>query len=44
MRELLFADDSSVIVHSTEAIQRMVDAFATVSLKVGLKINIKIQK
>ena len=42
VRELLFADDSTLIAHSAEEIQRIVDAFANVSSKFGLKINIKI--
>ena len=41
VRELLSADDSALIVHSTEEIQRIVDAFAKASSKFGLKINIK---
>ena len=41
MRELLFADDSALIAHSAEEIQRIVDAFANASSKFGLKINIK---
>ena len=41
VRELFFADDSALIAHSAEDIQRIVDAFANVSSKFGLKINIK---
>ena len=41
MRELLFADDSALIAHSAQEIQRIVDAFANASSKFGLKINIK---
>ena len=41
VRKLLFADDSALIVHSAEEIQRIVDAFANASSKFGLKINIK---
>ena len=41
VRELLFADDSALISHSTEKIHRIVDAFAIASSKFGLKINIK---
>ena len=41
VRELLFADDSALIAHSTEEIQRIVDAFTNASSKFGLKINIK---
>ena len=33
MRELLFADDSALIAHSAEEIQRIVDAFANASSK-----------
>ena len=40
MRELLFVDDSALIAHSAEEIQRIVDAFANASSKFGLKINI----
>ena len=40
VRELLFADDSALIAHSAEEIQRIVDAFANASSKFGLKINI----
>ena len=40
MRDLLFADDSALIAHSAEEIQRIVDAFANASSKFGLKINI----
>ena len=41
VRELLLADDSALIAHSAEEIQRIVDAFANASSKFGLKINIK---
>ena len=41
VRELLFEDDSALIAHSAEKIQRIVDAFANASSKFGLKINIK---
>ena len=41
VRELLFVDDSALIAHSAEEIQRIVDAFANASSKFGLKINIK---
>ena len=41
VRKLIFADDSAVIAHSAEEIQRIVDAFANASSKFGLKINIK---
>ena len=41
VREMIFADDSALIAHSTEEIQRIVDAFTNASSKFGLKINIK---
>ena len=41
MRELLFGDDSALVAHSAEEIQKIVDAFTDVSKKFGLKINIK---
>ena len=41
MRELLFAEDSALIAHSAEEIQRIVDAFANTSSKFGFRINIK---
>ena len=41
MRELLFADDSALVAHSAEEIQKIVDAFSDASKKFGLKINIK---
>ena len=41
MRELLFADDSALVAHSAEEMQKIVDAFSDVSKKFGLKINIK---
>ena len=40
-RELLYADDSALIAHSAEEIQRMMNAFSDASRKFGLKINIK---
>ena len=40
-RELVFVDDSALITHSAEEIQRIVVAFANASSKFGLKINIK---
>ena len=40
MRELLFADDSALVAHSAEVIQKIVDAFSDASKKFGLKINI----
>ena len=41
VRKLIFADDSTLIDHSAEEIQRIVDVFAIASSKFGLKINIK---
>ena len=41
MRELLFADDSALVAHSAEEMQKIVDAFSEASKKFGLKINIK---
>ena len=41
MRELLFADDSALVAHSAEEMQKIVDAFSDMSKKFGLKINIK---
>ena len=41
MRELLFADDSALVAHSAEVIQKIIDAFSNPSKKFGLKINIK---
>ena len=41
IRELLFADDSALLAHSAEEIQRIINAFSDASKKFGLKINIK---
>ena len=41
MRELLFADDSTLVTHSAEEMQKIVDVFSKASTKFGLKINIK---
>ena len=41
VREQPFADDSALIVHSAEEIQRIDDAFSKASSKFGLNINIK---
>ena len=40
MRELLFADDSALVAHSAEEMQKIVDAFSNASKTFGLKINI----
>ena len=36
MTELLFADDSALVAHSAEEMQKIVDAFSNVSKKFGL--------
>ena len=41
MRQLLFADDSTLVAHSAEDMQELVDAFSDASKKFGLKINTK---
>ena len=41
IRELLFADDSALVAHSAEEMQKIVDAFSDASKKFGLKINFK---
>ena len=41
IRELLFADDTALVAHSAEEMQKIVDAFSDASKKFGLKINIK---
>ena len=41
MRELLFADDSALVPHSAEEMQKIVDAFSNASKKFGLKIDTK---
>ena len=41
MNELLFIDDSALIAHSAEEMQKIVDAFSDVSKAFALKINIK---
>ena len=41
MRELLFTDDSALVAHSAEEMQKIVDAFSDASKKFDLKINIK---
>ena len=41
MRELLFADDSALVAHSAEEMQKLVDALSDASKKFGLKIIIK---
>ena len=39
--KLLFAEDSALVAHSAEEMQKIVDAFSNASKKFGLKINIK---
>ena len=41
MRELLFADDSALVAHSAEGMQKITGAFSDASKKFRLKINIK---
>jgi len=41
VRELLFSDNSALLAHLSEAIQRIVTAFSKASKRLGLKINIK---
>ena len=41
MRELLFSDDSALVPHSAEEMQKIVDAFSDASKKFGPKINTK---
>ena len=41
MRELLLTDDSALVAHSAEDMQKIVDAFSDASKKFHLKINIK---
>ena len=41
MRELLIADNSALVAHSAEEIQKIVDVFSDASKKFSLKINIK---
>ncbi len=41
IRELLFADDSALLAHSPQEMQRIINAFSDASKKFGLKINIK---
>ena len=41
VREMLFADDSAVVAHSAEDIQKLIDSFAKAASQFSLKINIK---
>ncbi|XP_063588823.1 uncharacterized protein LOC134765962 [Penaeus indicus] len=40
-RELLFVDDSALVAHTPEQMQRVLDAFSSASKRFGLQINIK---
>ena len=40
MIELLFADDSALVAHSAEEMQKIIDAFSDALRKFGLKINV----
>ena len=41
VREMLFADDSVLVAHDVESMQRLVDRFSLAAEKFSLKINIK---
>ena len=41
LMRVLFTDDSALVAHSAEKMQKTVDAFSNASKKFGLKINIK---
>ena len=41
MRELLFVNDSALVRHSAEEMQKIMDVFSDASNKFGLKLNIK---
>ena len=41
MRELLFVDDSALVAHFAEEMQKIMDTFYDASNKFGLKLNIK---
>jgi hypothetical protein len=41
VREMLFADDSAIVAHNVEDMQRLVDKFAHVASLFSLKINLK---
>ena len=41
MKELLFSDESALVAHSVEEMQKIVGAFSDASKTFGLKINIK---
>jgi len=41
VREMLFADDSALVAHDAQGIQRLVDRFSLAAKQFSLKINIK---
>ena len=41
VREMLFADDSALVAHDAESMQRLVDRFSSAAVQFSLKINIK---
>ena len=41
VREMLFADDSAVVAHSAEDIQKLINSFAKAAAQFSLRINIK---
>ena len=41
MEEMLFAEDSALVAHSAEEMQKIVDAFSDATRKFGLKKTIK---
>jgi len=41
VREMLFADDSAMVAHEAQSIQRLVDRFSLAAKQFSLKINIK---
>ena len=41
VREMLFADDSAMVAHDAESMQRLVDRFSSAADQFSLKINIK---
>ena len=40
MRELVYVDDSALVAHSAEDMQKIVDGFSDASTNFGLKIDI----
>ena len=41
VREMLFADDSALVAHDADSMQRLVDRFPSAADQFSLKINIK---